>query len=91
MVDHDTDEANSEKFVMTSDEFALWGEGHVAYIKPISGAQAADLLGIESEIDADQVLYVLHGADGSYMAISDSLEGLEANAVERNLQTMSLH
>lgn len=87
MVDNDT----TEKFEMSADEFALWGDGHVAYIKPISGAQAAELFGIDSEIEADQILYVLHGADGSYMAISDSLDGLEANAIERNLQTMSLH
>ncbi len=87
MVENDT----LETFEMSPDEFALWGDGHVAYIRPISGDQAARMFGINSEIEADQILYVLHGADGSYMAISDSLEGLEANAMERNLQTVSLH
>jgi hypothetical protein len=91
MVEQDTDNGADEVFDMSSDEFALWGDGHVAYIKSISGAQAAELFGIASEIEADQTLYVLHGADGSYMAISDSLEGLEANATERNLQTVSVH
>lgn len=80
-----------EKLEMSADEFALLGEGHVAYIKPITGAQAARQFGITSEIEADQILYVLHSADGSCMAISDSIEGLEANAWEQNLTTMSLH
>ena len=91
MLEYDGERDTDEKFEMSTDEFALWGDGHVAYIKPISGSQAADLFGITSEIEADQILYVLHGADGSYMAISDSLEGLEANAMERNLETMCLH
>lgn len=91
MLDHNGENDNSENFDMSTDEFALWGDGEVAYIKSISGAQAADLFGITSEIEADQILYVLHGADGSYMAISDSLEGLKANAMERNLETVRLH
>lgn len=82
---------DGEKFQMSRDELALWGDGHVAYIKAISGAQAAELFSITSEIEADQILYVLHGADGTCMAISDSLEGLEANAWENNLTTVSLH
>lgn len=90
-MNYEGDNDTNEKFEMSTDEFALWGDGHVAYIKSISGAQAAELFGITSEIEADQILYVLHGADGSYMAISDSLEGLEANALERNLETVRLH
>ena len=90
-MNYESENDTNEKFEMSMDEFALWGDGHVAYIKSISGAQAAELFGIASEIEADQILYVLHGADGSYMAISDSLEGLEANALERNLETVRLH
>ncbi len=87
MTNHD----ERDKFEMSSDEFALLGEGHVAYIKPISGEQAAAQFGISSEIEADQTLYVLHGADGSCMAISDSLAGLEADAWDQDLQTLSVH
>ena len=90
-MNYESENDTNEKLEMSTDEFALWGDGHVAYIKSISGAQAAELFGIASEIEADQILYVLHGVDGSYMAISDSLEGLEANAMERNLETVRLH
>ena len=82
---------DSENTPMSPDEFALLGEGDVAYIKQISGAEAAAKFGISSEIEADEKLYVLHGADGTCMAISDSLYGLQASAEENDLQTVSLH
>lgn len=76
---------------MTEDELAVLGDGYVAYIKTMSGAQAAEQFGIESEIEADQTLYVLHSADGRCMAIADSMAGAEANAWEQNLKTVSVH
>lgn len=82
---------NHEDTPMSADEFALLGEGHVAYIKEISGAEAAAKFGISSEIEADQTLYVLHSADGTCMAISDTLYGLQESAEENDLQTVRVH
>lgn len=85
------DYAYDAKSEMTPDEFAGLGDGHVAYITTISGAEAAEQFGITSEIEADQTLYILHAADGTCMTISDTLEGVEADAWEQNLTTLRVH
>lgn len=85
------DQSMDRKVEMTTDEFATLGDGHVGYIKAMSGADAAEQFGITSEIEAGQTLYVLHSADGKCMAIADSMAGAQANAWEQNLRTVSVH
>ncbi len=82
------DEAPNE---MTPLEFAHLGEGEVAYIRELSGARAAKLFGINSEIPANQQVYSLHAADGTPMAVSDSLDAIVESAWEHELDTVSLH
>lgn len=84
-------DSTTEKPVMTVREFALLGDGHVGYIKQISGEQVAELFDVESEIDTEGVFYALHNADGTCVSIADSKAAAEANAWEQKLQTLAVH
>ncbi|MGI9414871.1 MAG: DUF1150 family protein [Hyphomicrobiales bacterium] len=81
----------TSKPAMTVREFALLGDGHVGYIKQISGEEAAELFGVESEIDTSGVFYALHAADGTCVSIADSQAAAEANAWEHELHTLAVH
>jgi hypothetical protein len=84
-------ENNDAKTPMSPLEFALLGGGEIVYIREISGARAAKLFDIESEIPADQTLFALHAADGTCMALADTRDAILADAVERDLQPVSVH
>jgi hypothetical protein len=82
---------DTKRHTLSPLEFALLGGGEVGYIREISGERAAKLFGIESQIPADQVLFALHAADGTCMAVADSLDAIVADAFERDLRPVSVH
>ncbi len=76
---------------LTSDEFAHLGQGNIAYVKPIRSDDVARLFPQAPTIQPGLDLYLLLGADGMPIMLTDSKDAAVANAWENKLQTVSLH
>jgi len=80
---------------LSPDAFAALGAPDLVYLRPVTGAEIlADtpIDGIRGfEIDPDQVLYALHGADGSRLAILGDKASAVAAARAHELALVSLH
>lgn len=81
--------------LMTKEDFAGLGAPDLVYVREIS---AADVLGGASledvrglEIDPDQTLYAVHGADGERLAVMLDRETAFAAAVAHELAPVSVH
>lgn len=74
-------------------EFAHLGGGEVAYIKELSSDQAMEMFPTMSETDFPRgiPLFVLHAADGTPLSIADSRSGAIGDAIEHDLEPLSLH
>ncbi|MEN5147488.1 DUF1150 family protein [Brevundimonas diminuta] len=80
---------------MNKKDFAELGAPDLVYVRAI---RACDILAdamIETapdiEIDPDQVLYAVHGADGERLAVMLDRETAFAAAVAHDLEPMSVH
>lgn len=76
---------------LTDRDLALLGGGVVGYIREIAGAEALKMLGPKINVAREARLYCLHAADGTPMSISGSRDAAIANAMENELQTVSVH
>ncbi|MEC9368767.1 MAG: DUF1150 domain-containing protein [Pseudomonadota bacterium] len=89
--EHNSSSPPAGRPVMSPDDFARLGGGHVAYIKPMSSAAAIQLFpglrGIPEGID----LFALVGADGTPLTLTDSRDAAVANAIQNDLEPVSLH
>lgn len=83
-----TDETNS---VMSEDQFAHLGEGHVAYVRKI---QSDDLIGRYPglpELAPGMELWALFAADGQPILLTGERQDALAGAAENSLVPVSLH
>ena len=76
---------------LTPDEFAHLGQGAIAYVKPIKSDEVAKLFPQAPTIQPGLDLFMLLGADGMPIMLTDSKDVAVANAWEHKLQTVSLH
>ncbi len=76
---------------LTSDEFAHLGQGAIAYVKPIRSDEVARLFPQAPTIQPGLDLFMLLGADGMPIMLTDSKDAAVANAWENKLQTVSVH
>ncbi len=85
----------TEKFktdgVMTNVEFASLGDGQVAYIRQMDGAEAMRLFPALTGMPEEINLFALLGADGTPLAITDTRGAAIANAIENDLEPVSVH
>ncbi len=72
-------------------DLALFGDGVLAYIKPISVDDAQNIIGEIDKIPKGLKLYCLFSANGTPLAISDSQKTAFANAFEHDLEPIQLH
>jgi len=72
-------------------DLALFGDGILAYIKPISVDDAKSIIGGEENIPADVKLFCLFSANGTPLAISDSPQTAFENAIDHDLEPILLH
>lgn len=81
--------------VMSTQDFAVLGGGEVAYVKEISGRAASKIVrkagGEMASFPARAKLFALHAADGTPIAITDTRESAEANAMENDLIPVALN
>jgi hypothetical protein len=76
---------------LTSEQFAHLGDGAIAYVKPIMSEEVKALFPQAPEIAPGLKLFALYSAHGAPMAVTQSRDAALANAMENELQTVSLH
>ncbi len=77
--------------VMTADQFAHLGEGHVAYVRKM---QSDDLIGRYPglpDLDRGLELWALFAADGQPILLTGELQAALAGAAENELTPVSIH
>jgi len=83
--------ATEKALALTPQEFAHLGDGALAYVKTISSEDVARLFPQVPPLRPGIKLFALLGADGSPILLTDSKDAALANAMENELQTVSLH
>lgn len=76
---------------LSADEFVLLGHGAIAYVKSIRSEEVPALFPQAPRIQPGLDLFMLLGADGSPILLTDSRETALANASENQLETVSVH
>jgi hypothetical protein len=87
----ETPETAAKAGIMSAMDFARLGDGHIAYVRQLNTGEAARLFpalkGIPEGID----LYALVSADGTPLSLRDNRNSAIADAMEHDLETVSLH
>ncbi len=80
---------------LSPEAFAALGAPELVYVRAVTGAEILADTPVENirgfNIDPDQVLYALHGADGSRLAVMTDKETAVAAAEAHELAVVSLH
>ncbi len=80
---------------LSPEAFAALGAPQIVYVRPVTGAEILADTPIENirgfDIDPNQVLYALHGADGSRLAVMTDKETAVATAHAHELAVVSVH
>ena len=80
---------------LTPEAFSALGAPAMVYVRPVRAAEilastaSGQIEGIE--LDPDQVLYAVHGADGKRLAILGDRDSAVAAAVAHELAPVSVH
>jgi hypothetical protein len=76
---------------LTEEQFAHLGGGSLAYVRAISSEDVARLFPQAPALQPGLQLFALLGADGTPIMLTDSRDAALANALQQELQTVSLH
>ena len=80
---------------LSPEAFAALGAPELVYVRPVTGAEILADTPVEHiqgfHIEPDQILYALHGADGSRLAVMSDKETAVAAAQAHELAVVSLH
>ena len=76
---------------LTSEQLAHLGGGVIAYLKPIRSEEVQRLFPGAPEIPPGLQLFALHAADGTPIVVTDSRDAAVANAMQQDLEMVSLH
>jgi hypothetical protein len=76
---------------MSEIEFAHLGGGEVAYIKTLSFDQATKMFPMIEGLPKDMNLFSLHAADGTPIALTDTMQAALGHAAEDDLSVAPLH
>ena len=77
--------------MISTNELATLGEGEFAYITEISSEAATRMFSIFEDIPEDVMLFALHAADGTPIALTDTLSAAQAQAFEDDLELATVH
>lgn len=89
MINHEM--KNHTKVPVDPVELAAWGEGEVAYVKPLLSEEARRLFPQVAKIQPGLQLFALLSASGEPILLTDSRDTAVANAWAHDLETVSLH
>jgi hypothetical protein len=80
---------------LSTEAFAALGAPSLVYLRPVTGAEILADTPVENirgfHIEPDQVLYALHGADGSRLAVMSDRNAALSAARQHELAVVSLH
>ena len=76
---------------LSPEAFALLGGNSIAYVKPVRSEDVARLFPQAPALEPGMTLFALHGADGTPIMLADSREAVVANAMEHELEAVSVH
>ena len=76
---------------MSSIELANLGDGEVAYIKTLTSAQAHELFPSIDDLPDGINLFAVHGADGTPIALTDSMQAALGHVLGDELVVANLH
>lgn len=77
--------------IMSDLELANLGDGEVAYIKVLTSSEARQMFPAIEGLPKDINLFSLHGADGTPIALTDTIQAAVGHAMEDELAIASLH
>lgn len=77
--------------IMSEIEFAHLLGGEVAYIKTLSSDQASKMFPMIEGLPKDMNLFSLHAADGTPLALTDTIQAAIGHAAEDELSITPLH
>lgn len=77
--------------IMSQSELANLGDGQIAYIREMSATEARRLFPGVKGLPRNILLFSLHGADGTPIALTDSRQAAIGHAVEGELEVASVH
>lgn len=77
--------------VMSDIELAHLGGGEIAYIKTLSSDEAKRMFPMVEGLPAGINLFSLHAADGTPIALTDTLQAAMGHAAEGDLAVAALH
>jgi hypothetical protein len=86
-----TNEGNNADPAVSPEALAHFGDGRIAYVKPIRSEDVAKLFPQAPEIAPGMQLYALHAADGTPIMLTDSREAAVTNAWSQELEAVSVH
>jgi hypothetical protein len=72
-------------------DLAALGEGHIAYVRPISSDEVKRIFPQAPDLSPGLDLFALLSASGAPILLADSRDAIVANAVANDLHTVSLH
>lgn len=77
--------------IMSVSEFAELGGGQVAYIKMMTSDEAHEMYPAIEGLPDGINLYALHAADGTPLALTDSMQAALGHAIGDELEIASVH
>lgn len=77
--------------VMSQRELAMLGGGKLAYIKTMSSDEAKRMYPSIDDLPSGIQLFALQAADGTPIALTDSLQAAMGHAIGDELEVKSLH
>jgi hypothetical protein len=86
-----TPEAGTVEKLFTDEQFAHLGGGTLAYVKTMLSDDVKRIFPKAPDIASGIRIFALLGADGTPLILSDSREMAVANAMQSNLEMVSLH
>lgn len=77
--------------VITELELAHLGDGEIAYIKTLSSDEASEMFPMVKGLPKGIPLFALHAADGTPIALTDTLQAAIGHAEEDDLAIAAVH
>lgn len=82
---------NEDTKTMSQDRFESFGDGQIAYVRPMMSEEVHELFPEAPELAPGMRLWALLSAVGRPIMLTDSRDVALANARENDLETLSLH